>query len=71
MQVEETAFDIPHDGSLGLLAYGYIGLLAWRQARKKYESETGMKIRYFNIETKKEITADNTFKGEIDNEQEG
>ncbi len=70
MQVEETAFDIPHDGLLGLLAYGYIGLLAWRQARKKYESETGKKIRYFNVETKKEKAADTSTKGEIDNEQE-
>ncbi|HNL85209.1 MAG TPA: hypothetical protein PKO18_08220 [Chitinophagales bacterium] len=69
MQVEETAFDIPHDGSLGLLAYGYIGLLAWRQARKKYELETGKKIRYFHIETKNEIIEETSTKGGIENEQ--
>jgi hypothetical protein len=28
-------FDIPKDGSLGLLALGYRGLMAWREARKQ------------------------------------
>ncbi len=70
MQIKETTFEIPHDGSLGLLAFGYLGLLAWRQARKNYELETGKKIRYFNVETKKEKAADTSTKGEIDNEQE-
>ncbi len=26
-------FDIPVEGSLGLLALGYVGLMAWRQKR--------------------------------------
>lgn len=29
-------FDIPLEGSLGLLALGDIGLLAWRNKRAKY-----------------------------------
>ena len=28
-----AAYDIPEDGSLGLLALGYIGLVAWREKR--------------------------------------
>ncbi len=28
-------FTIPSDGSLGLLALGYTGLMAWRQARRE------------------------------------
>ncbi len=28
-----TEFDVPVDGSLGLLALGYVGLMAWRQKR--------------------------------------
>lgn len=29
-------FPIPHDGSLGLLALGHIGLIEWRKSREKY-----------------------------------
>lgn len=34
--VTETgeAFEIPEEGSLGLLAYGYSGVLLWRQKRE-------------------------------------
>lgn len=27
-------FDIPAEGSLGLLALGYVGLMAWREKRR-------------------------------------
>lgn len=30
-----ASFDVPPQGSLGLLALGDIGLMAWRQAREK------------------------------------
>ena len=30
---EGAAYDIPEGGSLGLLALGYIGLMAWREKR--------------------------------------
>lgn len=30
---------VPPSGSLGLLAYGYKGLLAWRMARQESEFE--------------------------------
>lgn len=30
---EGAAYDVPVEGSLGLLAYGYKGLMAWRQKR--------------------------------------
>ncbi len=33
-------FKINPEGSLGLLAYGYLGLLAWREARKKIGTTT-------------------------------
>lgn len=29
----------PHDGSLGLLALGHIGLIEWRKSKKKYFDE--------------------------------
>ncbi len=32
-----SPFRIPVEGSLGLLALGYKGLLAWRQARYQYQ----------------------------------
>lgn len=35
-KVDQGAKPIPPAGSLGLLAYGYRGLLAWRQARDEY-----------------------------------
>ncbi len=30
-------FQVPPEGSLGLLALGYKGLIAWRQARRQYQ----------------------------------
>lgn len=30
-------FKIPVEGSLGLLAIGYKGLVAWRQVRRQYQ----------------------------------
>lgn len=32
-------YEVPPGGSLGLLALGYRGLLAWREALKKYKEE--------------------------------
>jgi hypothetical protein len=32
-------FTVPHDGSLGLLALGHIGLIEWRKSREKYLKE--------------------------------
>lgn len=34
-----AAFDIPVEGSLGLLALGDIGLFAWRQKRRQFKEE--------------------------------
>lgn len=31
----EKVYDVPAEGSLGLLALGYRGLIAWREARKR------------------------------------
>jgi hypothetical protein len=30
---------VPHDGSLGLLAIGHIGLIEWRKSKEKYQRE--------------------------------
>ena len=30
-------FQVPKEGSLGLLALGYKGLVAWRQVRRQYQ----------------------------------
>lgn len=32
---EEKVFEVPEQGSLGLLALGYVGLVAWRNKRKE------------------------------------
>lgn len=31
--------EIPEEGSIGLLALGYVGLLAWRKKRKEVADE--------------------------------
>ncbi|MBK7107810.1 MAG: hypothetical protein KA954_04410 [Chitinophagales bacterium] len=33
---EGAPIDVPPEGSLGLLALGYKGLIAWREARAKF-----------------------------------
>jgi hypothetical protein len=33
---------VPPEGALGLLALGYKGLIAWRQARKEYNKQKKM-----------------------------
>lgn len=41
---EGELFKVPPEGSLGLLALGYKGLIAWRQARRQFQKakkETG------------------------------
>ncbi len=32
-------FEIPEEGSLGLLALGYVGLMAWRQKRNEVREQ--------------------------------
>jgi len=32
-------FEVPEEGSLGLLALGYVGLMAWRQKRQEAMAE--------------------------------
>jgi hypothetical protein len=32
-------FPVPHEGSLGLLAIGHIGLIEWRKSKEKYVRE--------------------------------
>ncbi len=34
-QQDEVFFEVTHQGSLGLLAYGDIGLRAWRKVKKE------------------------------------
>ena len=36
---KELIYEVPPGGSLGLLALGYRGLLAWREALEKYKEE--------------------------------
>jgi hypothetical protein len=31
---EGTPMDVPREGSLGLLAMGYVGIMLWRQAKQ-------------------------------------
>ena len=34
-KIDDSNFEVPVDGSLGLLAIGYRGVMAWREARQK------------------------------------
>ena len=36
-------FDIPADGSLGLLALGYVGVMLWREKRKEIALQNSKK----------------------------
>ena len=36
---EGTIFEVPPQGSLGLLALGDLGIIAWRQAREKQKQD--------------------------------
>ena len=47
--VDPKPFDIPLEGSLGLLALGAVGVLAWKKKRK----ETGYVIPHNNFIKKK------------------
>lgn len=55
----EYIFTVPPEGSLGLLAYGYAGLLAWRNAQKKHEELTGKKFISFYMEEQNPQLPDN------------
>jgi|WetSurMetagenome_2_1015567.scaffolds.fasta_scaffold260455_2 hypothetical protein len=46
---KEVKLDIPVEGMLGLLAYGDLGLLAWRNVRKE-----ARKVREENNQKQKE-----------------
>ncbi len=50
--MEEKEYEIPVEGSLGLLAVGHIGLQLWREKRAMFEIENN-KIN--SIEIEKEI----------------
>lgn len=44
---EEKSYQVPPEGSLGLLALGHIGLFAWRNARAEDEKKTGRRFQSF------------------------
>ena len=44
------AFHVPPQGSLGLLALGDIGVIAWRQAREKAKQEKLAEIQHKRTE---------------------
>ncbi len=50
---EGAAFDVPVQGSLGLLALGDIGLMVWRQAREKARQEKLEEIQRKRAEREK------------------
>ena len=39
MNEEKEQFEIPEQGSLGLLALGYRGLVAWREKKEKAQGK--------------------------------
>ncbi|HOY42965.1 MAG TPA: hypothetical protein PLX60_13935 [Chitinophagales bacterium] len=46
---EEKSYQVPPEGSLGLLALGHIGLFAWRNARAEDEKKTGKRFQSFYL----------------------
>ncbi len=53
--MEEKEYEIPVEGSLGLLAVGYIGLQLWREKRAMFEIEHNKKK---SVEIEKEINTE-------------
>jgi len=39
------AFEVPEDGSLGLLALGYVGVMLWREKRREMEEKRAASLR--------------------------
>ena len=49
------AIEVPHDGSIGLLGLGHVGLFAWRAKRKEmgvfpFDGDTQEKLKIANEE---------------------
>lgn len=51
-----TSGEIPLEGTLGLLAYGYRGIMAWRQVR--HEHAQGLLVQFQNLTPKKAKSQD-------------
>lgn len=39
-----NAYEVPPEGSLGLMALGYVGLMAWRERRSAYLEQKRQEI---------------------------
>jgi len=44
MKDSKKVFEVPAEGSLGLLALGHVGLEAWRKKRKEVNGEPGPSV---------------------------
>ena len=44
LQTEKgDSFEVPEDGSLGLLALGYVGVMLWREKRREVQAQKNQK----------------------------
>ena len=50
---EKPAFEIPVEGSLGLLAMGYAGMKLWREKRAAHEKDHGKYENFMIVEKKR------------------
>ncbi|MBK8353283.1 MAG: hypothetical protein KA174_07780 [Chitinophagales bacterium] len=62
--MEEKEYEIPIEGSLGLLAIGHIGLQLWREKRAAFETENDEGIS-IERKTDSETNSSNLYFGKI------
>ncbi len=62
--MEEKEYEIPIEGSLGLLAIGHIGLKLWREKRAAFETENDEGIS-IERKTDSETNSSNLYFGKI------
>ena len=62
--MEEIEYQIPIEGSLGLLAIGYIGLQLWREKRAAFETKNDEDIS-LERKTDSETNSSNLYFGKI------
>jgi hypothetical protein len=53
MENKNKKYEIPPEGSLGLLAIGYKGLIAWREKRKSFKKTKKVKQENKNEQKEK------------------
>jgi hypothetical protein len=60
IESKDGTFDIPPDGSLGLLALGAVGLKAWRKKREEVKAQLATKQKKDETQGKENSSPENS-----------